>query len=75
MEISLRRILFSERRETFFAASVSSKMQAIFTHPSNEYHRNLKNYLRFTFCCIFFLSLTLSDCTIKENRTSNVNIF
>ena len=61
MEISVRRILFSERRETFFAASVSSKMQAIFTHLSNEYHRNLKNYLRSTLNELFFLSLESFD--------------
>ena len=48
IEILVRRILFSERRDIFFAASVSSKMQAIFTHLSNEYHKNLKNYLRST---------------------------
>ena len=60
MEISVRRILFSERRETFFAASVSSKMQAIFTHLSNEYHRNLKNYLRSTSkdVLLYILSIT-----------------
>ena len=59
MEISVRRILFSERREIFFAASVSSKMQAIFTHPSNEYHRNLKNYLRSTsYVLLYILSIT-----------------
>ena len=60
MEISVRRILFSERRETFFAASVSSKMQAIFTHLSNEYHRNLKNYLKSTLndVLLYILSIT-----------------
>ena len=46
MEISVRRILFSERRVIFFAASVSTKMQDTFTHLSNEFHRNLKNYRR-----------------------------
>ena len=46
MEISVRRILFSERRVIFFPATVSSKMQDIFTHLSNEFQRNLKNHRR-----------------------------
>ena len=60
MEISVRRILFSERRVIFFAASVSSKMQDIFTHLSNEFHRNLKNHRRSTSkgVVLYILSIT-----------------